>query len=78
MPMRPTNRSKLYSLSQLFEGNNDANSIIATHIGPPIIALAFRIVPVVKYVQSVCLRLEVYGCEWEGKSIPDTCLLKIQ
>lgn len=56
-----------YQFVQVFDGNTDAHSSDTIHIGPPIIAKAVRILPVVQYTQSVCLRLELYGCLWEGR-----------
>lgn len=50
---------------EVFDGNVDAHSSNTVHIGPPIIAKAVRILPVVQYTQSVCLRLELYGCQWK-------------
>lgn len=53
---------------QVFVGNRDTNSQITVHISPPIVAQVLRIIPVVQIQTPVCMRIELYGCKWLGKS----------
>lgn len=46
-------------------------------LGPPMVARLVRFYPRADRVMSVCLRVELYGCLWKGKSFrpPRICFL---
>ncbi|XP_058866796.1 discoidin domain-containing receptor 2-like isoform X1 [Acipenser ruthenus] len=45
-------------------GNVNTYDIVLKDLGPPIIARYVRFYPMADRVMSVCLRVELYGCEW--------------
>ncbi|XP_043941314.1 discoidin domain-containing receptor 2 [Protopterus annectens] len=49
---------------QIIEGNANAYDIIVKDLEPPIIARFIRFIPVTDYFINVCMRVELYGCEW--------------
>lgn len=48
------------------EGNKNAYQSIINDVHPPIIARFIRVVPVTKLSTTVCMRVELYGCLWDG------------
>jgi|SRR6218665_846292 len=52
---------------QLFTGNSNTYIAELREINPPIIARVVRIVPQSSYPRTICLRLELYGCQWRGE-----------
>ncbi|KAF7705883.1 discoidin domain-containing receptor 2 isoform X1 [Silurus meridionalis] len=50
--------------SQIIEGNKNAYDIVLKDLEPPIIARFVRFMPVTDPTASVCMRVELYGCEW--------------
>ncbi|KAJ8270279.1 hypothetical protein GJAV_G00112470 [Gymnothorax javanicus] len=49
---------------QLIEGNKNAYDIVLKDLEPPIIARFVRFMPVTDQSSNVCMRVELYGCEW--------------
>uniref|UniRef100_A0A3B4U314 receptor protein-tyrosine kinase n=1 Tax=Seriola dumerili TaxID=41447 RepID=A0A3B4U314_SERDU len=60
---------------QVIEGNRNAYDVVLKDLEPPIIARFVRFMPVTDHSMIVCMRVELYGCEWlDGLmtySIPD-------
>lgn len=48
-------------------GNENTYEIVLKDLGPPIVARMVRFYPLADRVMSVCLRVELYGCVWDGK-----------
>ncbi|KAM6962808.1 discoidin domain-containing receptor 2 [Aplochiton taeniatus] len=49
---------------QVIEGNRNAYNIVLKDLEPPIIARFVRFMPVTDHSMNVCMRVELYGCEW--------------
>ncbi|KAG5850645.1 hypothetical protein ANANG_G00084660 [Anguilla anguilla] len=49
---------------QVIEGNRNAYDIMLKDLEPPIIARFVRFMPVIDHSMNVCMRVELYGCEW--------------
>ncbi|XP_019134706.2 discoidin domain-containing receptor 2 [Larimichthys crocea] len=49
---------------QVIEGNRNAYDIVLKDLEPPIIARFVRFMPVTDHSMNVCMRVELYGCEW--------------
>uniref|UniRef100_A0A6Q2XTW9 Discoidin domain-containing receptor 2 n=1 Tax=Esox lucius TaxID=8010 RepID=A0A6Q2XTW9_ESOLU len=49
---------------QVIEGNRNAYDIVLKDLEPPIIARFVRFMPVSDHSMNVCMRVELYGCEW--------------
>ncbi|XP_051720890.1 discoidin domain-containing receptor 2 isoform X2 [Ctenopharyngodon idella] len=49
---------------QIIEGNNNAYDVVLKDLEPPIIARFVRFMPVTDPSMIVCMRVELYGCEW--------------
>uniref|UniRef100_A0A665VVV0 receptor protein-tyrosine kinase n=1 Tax=Echeneis naucrates TaxID=173247 RepID=A0A665VVV0_ECHNA len=60
---------------QVIEGNRNAYDVVLKDLEPPIIARFVRFMPVTDHSMIVCMRVELYGCEWldglVSYSIPD-------
>ncbi|KAM9789336.1 discoidin domain-containing receptor 2-like [Neosynchiropus ocellatus] len=60
---------------QVIEGNRNAYDVVLKDLEPPIIARFVRFMPVTDHSMIVCMRVELYGCEWldglKSYSIPD-------
>lgn len=52
---------------QVIEGNRNAYEIALKDLEPPIIARFVRFMPITDHSMNVCMRVELYGCEWLGK-----------
>lgn len=52
---------------QVIEGNRNAYDIVLKDLEPPIIARFVRFMPVTDHPMNVCMRVELYGCEWLGE-----------
>ncbi|XP_076829803.1 discoidin domain-containing receptor 2 isoform X2 [Brachyhypopomus gauderio] len=50
--------------SQIIEGNENPYDVVLKDLEPPIIARFVRFVPVTDHSMTVCMRVELYGCEW--------------
>lgn len=48
-------------------GNENTYDVVLKDLGPPIVARMVRFYPLADRVMSVCLRVELYGCVWNGK-----------
>lgn len=53
-------------LCQVIEGNRNAYDVVLKDLEPPIIARFVRFMPVTDHSMIVCMRVELYGCEWLG------------
>uniref|UniRef100_A0A3Q3WVL6 receptor protein-tyrosine kinase n=1 Tax=Mola mola TaxID=94237 RepID=A0A3Q3WVL6_MOLML len=49
---------------QVIEGNSNAYDVVLKDLEPPIIARFVRFMPVTDHSMIVCMRVELYGCEW--------------
>ncbi|KAM4604954.1 discoidin domain-containing receptor 2 [Polymixia lowei] len=49
---------------QVIEGNRNAYDVVLKDLEPPIIARFVRFMPVTDHSMIVCMRVELYGCEW--------------
>ncbi|KAG9277271.1 discoidin domain-containing receptor 2 isoform X1 [Astyanax mexicanus] len=49
---------------QVIEGNRNAYDVVLQDLQPPIIARFVRFMPVIDHSMNVCMRVELYGCEW--------------
>ncbi|XP_024129186.1 discoidin domain-containing receptor 2 isoform X2 [Oryzias melastigma] len=49
---------------QVIEGNRNAYDVVLKDLEPPIIARYVRFMPVTDHSMIVCMRVELYGCEW--------------
>uniref|UniRef100_A0A0K0DZE7 Protein kinase domain-containing protein n=1 Tax=Strongyloides stercoralis TaxID=6248 RepID=A0A0K0DZE7_STRER len=58
-------RYKNRSGERLIIGNNDTNTPVYKSLDPPIISSKIRIVPKSDTPRTVCLRIELYGCQYE-------------
>ncbi|KAM6918486.1 discoidin domain-containing receptor 2 [Xenentodon cancila] len=60
---------------QVIEGNRNAYDVVLKDLEPPIVARFVRFMPVADHSMIVCMRVELYGCEWldglVSYSIPD-------
>lgn len=57
------------SLPQAVSGNKNTYDVVLKDLGPPIVARMVRFYPLADRVMSVCLRVELYGCVWNGKCL---------
>ncbi|MGH0170251.1 UNVERIFIED_CONTAM: hypothetical protein FKN15_058602 [Acipenser sinensis] len=57
-------KNRLGKQASLIEGNKNAYDIVLKDLEPPIIARFVRFVPVTDHSMNVCMRVELYGCEW--------------
>ena len=53
---------------QRFEGNINTYSAELRQVEPPIIGKRIRFIPYCRHPRTVCMRVEIYGCQWTGKS----------
>lgn len=53
----------------MVSGNQNTYDIVLKDLGPPIVARMVRFYPLADRVMSVCLRVELYGCLWNGKCL---------
>ncbi|XP_018608660.2 discoidin domain-containing receptor 2-like [Scleropages formosus] len=49
---------------QVIEGNKNAYDTVLKDLEPPIIARFVRFMPITDHSMNVCMRVELYGCEW--------------
>uniref|UniRef100_A0A673J685 Discoidin domain-containing receptor 2 n=1 Tax=Sinocyclocheilus rhinocerous TaxID=307959 RepID=A0A673J685_9TELE len=49
---------------EVIEGNRNAYDIVLKDLEPPVIARFVRFMPVIDHSMNVCMRVELYGCEW--------------
>lgn len=56
---------------QLFSGNKNTHIAVLSDVKPPIIASRVRFIPHSRYKRTVCMRVEVYGCPWKGRTYTD-------
>ena len=52
---------------QVIGGNEDPQGVVLKDLSPPLVAVALRVHPRAPRAMSVCLRLELYGCPWDGR-----------
>ncbi|KAM4020030.1 epithelial discoidin domain-containing receptor 1 isoform 3-T4 [Anomaloglossus baeobatrachus] len=51
--------------NEVIVGNENTHDLVLKDLGPPIIARYVRFYPMADRVMSVCLRVELYGCDWQ-------------
>lgn len=58
-----------HTRAQLLTANEDAQSAVKKELSPPIVgANVIRILPYSVHLRTVCLRFELHGCPYDGKS----------
>lgn len=55
---------------QVLDGNSNPYDVFLKDLEPPIVARFVRLIPVTDHSMNVCMRVELYGCVWLGKSLP--------
>uniref|UniRef100_A0A3Q2Q4F6 receptor protein-tyrosine kinase n=1 Tax=Fundulus heteroclitus TaxID=8078 RepID=A0A3Q2Q4F6_FUNHE len=50
--------------NQVIPGNGNSYDIALRDLQPPIVARLVRFMPVIDHSTNVCMRVELYGCEW--------------
>lgn len=53
-------------LIEVLDGNEDTSTAVRRNLDPPIVASQIRIVPYSTYARTMCLRVEFYGCPYNG------------
>uniref|UniRef100_A0A8U8BNW6 Uncharacterized protein n=1 Tax=Geospiza parvula TaxID=87175 RepID=A0A8U8BNW6_GEOPR len=53
--------------AEVIGGNEDPEGVVLKDLSPAPVARALRVYPRAPRAMSVCLRLELYGCPWEGE-----------
>lgn len=59
--------SQRIPVAQVIGGNEDPERVVLKDLAPPAVARALRVYPRAPRAMSVCLRLELYGCPWDGE-----------
>lgn len=52
----------------MLDGNSNPYDILLKDLEPPIVARFVRFIPVTDHSTNVCMRVELYGCVWLGRS----------
>lgn len=60
---------------QIIEGNKDAYTSVIKDLRPPIVTRYVRLLPVTRLSTTVCMRVELYGCSWDGRTHKHTVSL---
>ncbi|XP_059473553.1 discoidin domain-containing receptor 2-like isoform X2 [Neocloeon triangulifer] len=78
-PGLPDNEWRTYrtwDLKEILTGNSDTSTIVSHYLNPPIIASQIRILPHSIHQRTVCMRVELRGCQYEsgimGYSMPES------
>ena len=58
---------KVHFSLQVFQGNRNTYIAEMRPVDPPIIARRVRFVPYSEHSRAVCMRVELHGCDWEGR-----------
>lgn len=53
---------------QVLDGNKNTYAVFSNDLKPPVIARYVRVIPVSRLSTTVCMRLELYGCPWDGRT----------
>lgn len=53
----------------MLDGNSNPYDIFLKDLEPPIVARFVRFIPVTDHSMNVCMRVELYGCVWLGRSV---------
>lgn len=53
----------------MLDGNSNPYDIFLKDLEPPIVARFVRFIPVTHHSMNVCMRVELYGCVWLGRSL---------
>jgi len=56
------------------EGNKNTYAFVSNDLHPPIIARYVRLIPITRLSTTICMRVELYGCPWEGRKRENTVL----
>uniref|UniRef100_A0A673B1G5 receptor protein-tyrosine kinase n=1 Tax=Sphaeramia orbicularis TaxID=375764 RepID=A0A673B1G5_9TELE len=51
--------------STVMEGNRNAYTSVINDLHPPIVTRYVRLIPVTRVSTTVCMRVELYGCQWD-------------
>lgn len=55
--------------SEVFRGNDNTYLSELRTVSPPIIAKRIRFIPYSQHARTVCMRVEMYGCEWKDGTV---------
>ncbi|KAK7504484.1 hypothetical protein BaRGS_00004350, partial [Batillaria attramentaria] len=55
--------------TEVFRGNENTYLAELRTVSPPIIAKRIRFIPYSQHPRTVCMRVEMYGCEWEDGTV---------
>lgn len=56
-----------YYQFQILEGNKNTYTSVIQELTPPILASKIRFIPFSIHPRTICMRVEVYGCYYNGK-----------
>lgn len=62
-------------LLQVIEGNSNTYLGSKRELDPPVWASKIRFLPYSYHRRTVCMRVEIYGCYWNGRFEPIHCVL---
>ncbi|TNN52201.1 Discoidin domain-containing receptor 2 [Liparis tanakae] len=54
----------------VMEGNKNAYTSVINDLHPPAVTRYVRLIPVTRLSTTVCMRAELYGCQWDGRPRP--------
>lgn len=60
--------------AQVMEGNKNAYAPVINDLHPPVVTRWVRLIPRTE-LSTVCMRVELYGCHWEGRPRPRRAFL---
>lgn len=64
----------LFSALQILPGNSNTYAVANNTLTPAIFASKIRILPYSEHPRTVCLRLELIGCDFKGEILDDAGL----
>lgn len=56
-------------LLQVLAGNTNTYLVVSQELELPFVASRVRFIPYSLHTRTVCMRVELYGCPWERKSV---------
>jgi discoidin domain receptor family protein 2 len=62
---------------QVLAANTNTYLVVRQELELPFVANRVRFIPYSLHTRTVCMRVELYGCSWERKSICYLCLMVI-
>lgn len=59
----------MFYIFQVLTGNSNTYLVVRQELELPFVASRVRFIPYSEHPRTVCMRVEIYGCPWERKSI---------